>query len=62
MNKAQYIIINSDEEYFVEILPNNKINFSEDINSARKVNYEEGQELVGYLEFKIGKACMLESI
>ena len=62
MNKAKYIIINSDEEYFAEILANNKIRFIKDIAQARIMDWEEGQELISYLEFKIGKTCILEAV
>ena len=62
MEKAKYVIINSDNKYFVEILSNNKIAFDKDKTEAREVDWEEGQELISYIEFKTGKVCDLESI
>lgn len=59
--KAQYIIINSEDKYFVKILENNSILFTDKKDEATKMDWNDSQELIPIIESKTGHICMAEN-
>ena len=47
----EYIIVNSNVEYFVEINKVNKMVFTNNKEEATKVSYADAEELISLIEF-----------
>lgn len=62
MKKAEYVIINYDEEYFVEISKQNKIVFTKNINEATKLGYSDAEELIPLIEHYTGSVAIAEQV
>lgn len=50
MKKAKYVIMNSDNEYFVKINKLNKAVFTNDKNKALEVEFSETENLIPIIE------------
>ena len=62
MKKAKYVLVNSKDEYFVEINKLNKGVFTKDKKEARKMFYSDTEDLIPYLEKQNGVTIMAEQI
>lgn len=62
MEKAEYVIVNSDGEYFVKITKINTIMFTKRIGEATKLSYDEAQELVPIIELYSKIICIVEPV
>lgn len=60
MAKARYIIINSEDNYFVEINAINKIVFTKDKKEATTMDYSDTEELIPLIEQYSGHVAMAE--
>ena len=60
MEKSKYILINSDNEYFVEISKVNKVMFTKDLAEATQVPHSDTQELIPIIEMYTGKTVISE--
>lgn len=60
--KAKYVIINSEEKYFVKILRDNSILFTNVKEEATQIDWEETQDLIPIIELYDGHVCMAENI
>lgn len=62
MEKAKYIIINSEDNYFVKINEMNKIVFTKNEQEATQVTYDESQELIPLIELYSGHVAQAEPV
>ncbi|MDF2880198.1 MAG: adenylate cyclase [Clostridiaceae bacterium] len=62
MKKAQYIIINSNNDYFLRIAENNSIVFAKDKELATVVSFEDSEALIPLIKLYSGQIASAEQI
>lgn len=62
MKKAKYIIVNSKDEYFVEINKLNEIVFTKDKDKATQVEFSDTEDLIPLIELYSGKTSIIEEV
>ena len=61
MREAQYVILNSRDEYFTKISKLNKALFTSNKKEAAKMNYDETQELIPLIKLYNNCNCYIGS-
>ena len=62
MSNAQYVVVNSNGEYFVKMNEQLKIIFTKNIEEAAKMDNYEAKNLIPIIAFRTGLTCVLEQV